>query len=397
MKSILILTTVSGFLDKFEMSNVAILQKMGYTVHYASNMSEQHYLFGPEKIRRMGVFLHHIDIARSPYMLQNYTKALFQLKKIIKEHEICAIHCHEPVGGVLGRLAGMLFGNGKLHIVYTAHGFHFYKGAPLLNNTVYYLAEKILANYTDILVVINKEDYENAKKLRLKQGGRVYRIPGVGLDLDKFSPFTEEEKSAKRKILGIREEDCFFVSVGELNENKNQGVILNALARLRDSGADISRLKYGICGDGFFHRRVAAKIRELDLERNVIMYGYRNDVPEILGCADFSVFPSHREGLGMAGLEALAMGVPLLAADNRGTREYLRPQINGYFCGSENVQEWVRGIRRMWNMPEEVRKEMRQRCRNSVTAFAAKHTETVMKLVYEDLDERVSAGKYVGR
>lgn len=393
MKNILILSTVSGFLYKFETGNVAILQKMGYTVHYVSNMNEQHYLFDPEKIRGMGVHLHHIDIARSPYMLQNYTKALFQLKKIVEENKICAIHCHEPVGGVLGRLTGALFGNKKLHIIYTAHGFHFYKGAPLLNNTLYYLAEKVLANYTDILVVINKEDYKNAKKLRLKQGGRVYRIPGVGMDLDKFSPFTEEEKFSKKKLLGIRDEDCFFVSVGELNENKNQEVILKALAELRRRGIDISHLRYGICGDGFFRRRIVAKIRELHLEKNVILYGYCNDVQKILGCADFSVFPSRREGLGMAGLEALAMGIPLLAAENRGTREYLQPGKNGYFCGSDNVPQWADSIKHMWQMPETVREEMGRRCRDSVAAFDTKRTEAVMKLVYQDMDERIGRDK----
>ncbi len=401
MKNVLILSTVSGFLDKFEKNNVAILQKMGYTVHYASNMSEQYYLFEPEKIRSMGVHLHHIDIARSPYMLQNYTKALFQLKRIIKEHEICAIHCHEPVGGVLGRLAGGLFRKEKLHIIYTAHGFHFYKGAPLLNNTIYYLAEKMLAHFTDILVVINKEDYKNARKLRLKQGGRIYRIPGVGLDLDKFSPFTEEEKLSKRKALRIKDEDCFFVSVGELNENKNQEVILKALAELRRRGVDIRRLKYGICGEGFFRKRITAKIQELHLEKNVMMFGYRNDVREILGCADFSVFPSRREGLGMAGLEALAMGLPLLAADNRGTREYMQHGINGFFCDSDNVQEWADSIQQMWKLTKETQKEMktemRSCCRNSVVAFEKRRTDAIMKLVYEDLDERVSAANCSGR
>lgn len=395
MKNILILTTVSGFLDKFETGNVALLQELGYQVHYASNMNEQHYLFDPGKIRRMGVVLHHIDIARSPYMIQNYTKALFQLKQIIEKNQICAIHCHEPVGGVLGRLAGALFKKEKLQVVYTAHGFHFFKGAPIINNTLYYLVEKILAHKTDILVVINQEDYKNAEKLRLKPGGRVYRIPGVGLDLEKYVPLSKEEKAERRKEFWIQEEDCFFVSVGELNENKNQEVVLKALARLRKQGVDISHMKYGICGDGFFRRRIAAKIYELHLENNVILYGYRNDVPQILGCADFSVFPSRREGLGMAGLEALAMGIPLLAANNRGTREYVRPGINGYFCDSDDVQQWANGIWRMreWtmNLPDDNQTVIRQRCRKSVAAFEKKRTDAVMRMVYQDLDERVAA------
>lgn len=393
MKNILILTTVSGFLDKFERGNVAILQKMGYTVHYAANMEEQHYLFDEAEIRNRGVHLHHIDIARSPYMLRYNGKAFFQLMKIIRENHICAIHCHTPVGGALGRLMGMAFKKENLQVVYTAHGFHFYKGAPLINNTVYYLMERLFATYTDILIVINKEDYKNAKKFRLRKGGQVYRIPGVGLDMEQFSPLQTEEKRHIRKVLGLKETDCFLVSVGELNENKNQEIILKALASMREKGIDISHLKYGICGDGFFRERIREKIKELKLEENVISFGYCSNVPEILGCADFSVFPSHREGLGMAGLEALAMGIPLLASENRGTREYLQPGVNGYFCDSNKVRSWIDGILMMWRMSDKVREKMSYNCRNSVMAFGRDCTDSIMELVYQDLDMRIQSGK----
>lgn len=390
MKNILILTTVSGFLNKFERGNVDILHKMGYTVHYAANMREQHYLFEEEEIKKLGVHLHHIDIARSPYMLRYNARAVAQLKRIIIQYDICAIHCHTPVGGTIGRIMGILFRKKKLRIIYTAHGFHFYKGAPFINNTLYYLVEKMLAPYTDILVVINKEDYKNAKKFRLKKGGHVYRIPGVGLDTNCFSPLSDGEKKRRRKILGLEERDCFFVSVGELNENKNQEIILDALAGLREKGADIRHLKYGICGDGFYRERIRLKIQELDLEQNVTMYGYCSHVPEILGCADFSVFPSHREGLGMAGLEALSMGIPLLASENRGTREYLQHGNNGYFCDSKSVQSWMEGIRLMWEMPSEMRENMAYSCRRSAAAFSRECSDSIMELVYQDLEKRIS-------
>lgn len=238
MKNILILTTVSGFLGKFEKGNIKILQDMGYTVHYAANMKEQHYPFDEEELRGMGIHIHHIDIARSPYMFKYNLKAVFQLRNIIIQNGICAIHCHTPVGGMFGRVMGRWFKKRNLHIVYTAHGFHFYKGAPLINNTVYYIVERMLAKYTDILVVINKEDYTNARKFRLKDGGRVYRIPGVGLDLQKFAPLEGSQRAERRKSLRLTEEDYFIISVGELNENKNQQIILKALDKMRKDGKD---------------------------------------------------------------------------------------------------------------------------------------------------------------
>lgn len=388
-KNILILTTISGFLDKFEKENVKLLLEMGYRVHYAANTKEQHYLFDEKKIRDMGVEIHHIDVARSPYMLLDNRKAFFQLLKLVEEYHIEAIHCHTPVGGVLGRLVGRYYKKKRLRVIYTAHGFHFYKGAQLINNSLYYAAEKILAHYTDILVVINKEDYGNAKRFRLKPGGLVFQIPGVGLDLQRFRPFTEEERAKRRKELGLGENDFFLVSVGELNENKNQEIVLKALKKMKDSGKDLSHIKYGICGDGFFRQRIKEKIAEYGLEEIAVMYGYCTKVWEILGCADASAFPSRREGLGMAALESLAMGVPVIAADNRGTREYMIPGKNGYVCSWDDESSFARGIEAIRDMEPGHLTDMKEECRKSAEKFDKKYTNQIMHIVYENLDRKL--------
>lgn len=343
--NILILACVSGFLDKFERENVRILEETGFNVHYAANMKEQHYIFDPAEFDELGVAAHHIDIERSPYMTGNYLNALPQTIEIIRQNDIRVIHCHEPVGGVIGRLAGRWCCRHGIpvKVIYTVHGFHFYKGAPLINNTIYRWAEMFLAHYTDILITINREDYTSGQKLGLKKGGKVYRIPGVGLDMEHFVPLTAEERKKSREKLGIGNR-FFLVSSGELNENKNQRIVLQALKKMRDDGKDISGILYGICGDGFFHDRMEEWIREMDLQDNVVMFGYCMDVRPFLGCADASIFPSHREGMGMAGLEALSMEIPLIASDNRGTREYMVHKENGFVCDSRRVETVVEGI-----------------------------------------------------
>lgn len=385
----MILTTISGFLDKFERGNVRILREMGYTVHYAANTYEQHYLFDEGEIRGMGVEIHHIDIARSPYMLRDNKKAFDQLVGLVRRYGIDMVHCHTPVGGVLGRLLGKFFEKDGLKILYTAHGFHFYKGAPLINNSVYYLVEKALARYTDALVVINQEDYQNAKHLHLRDGGNVYHIPGVGLDLEKFRALTAEQRAEGRRRLGLREEDFFVLSVGELNENKNQEVVLKALAKMREQGTELSGIRYGICGDGFFHERLKKMIQHLKLQDTVDMYGYCRNVPEILGCADVFVFPSKREGLGMAGLEALAMGIPVLAADNRGTREYMTRGVNGYTYSSTDVDGFIDGLEKVRRMEPEKLAKMKQDSIASARRFEWRYTDTIMREVYKHLDERI--------
>ena len=386
----MILATTGGFLYKFEMENVAILQSMGYRVHYASNTYDMHYLFDEKEVTEKGVRLHHVDIARSPYMLKNNWKAFQQLIEIVDKYHIQVIHCHTPVGGVLGRLIGRYYKKRKLRVIYTAHGFHFFKGAPLINNSVYFAVEKLLAPYTDALVVINEEDYQNAKKMRLKRGGQVYKIPGVGLDTEKFKPLSSEERERKRRELGIGKEDFFLVSVGELNENKNQEVILKALLRMRYRKKNLEHIRYGICGDGFFANRIREDIRRWCLQDTVTMYGYCRNVWEILGCADISVFPSRREGLGMAGLESLAMGVPVLASDNRGTREYMRQGENGWVCSWNDVSGFCEGLERLKTRTQAEKKRMKQNCIDSVESFQCKYTNTIMRDVYDDIDRKLS-------
>lgn len=393
-KHILILAATHDFLWKFERENVKILQGMGYVVHYAANMKEPHYISHQEQFRQMGVRAHHIEIARSPFLVQDNQKALRQLLGLIRRYPIRAIHCHTPVGGLLGRLAGRFCRARKLVVVYTAHGFHFYKGAPLWNRSAYYWAEKQLARDTDVLIVINKEDYSTAQGFRLKRGGRLYQIPGVGLDRFRFHPLSDEKKRECRQRLGIGERDFFLISVGELNENKNHKVVLEALAKMKRKGEDLSQVKYGICGDGLFRDRIRRWAIELGLKDTVILYGYRTDIPQAIGCADAMAFPSQREGLGMAGLEALAMGIPVLAADNRGTREYMKPGQNGFVCRHDDVDGFVKGIETIRRLTPEQRKTMQTRCRDSVRRFDKERANAIMQAIYADVDRRIDQNSH---
>ena len=388
-KRILIVTTTSDFLYKFELDNVKILQGMGYTVHYAANMNEPHYLSSDRLFCRLGVTPHHIPIARSPYLFHDNKKALYELIGLIRKYHIQAVHCHTPVGGLLGRLCGELMGKQAPVILYTAHGFHFYKGAPMYNHLVYYPVERLLARNTDILIVINREDYENALKFPMKKGGRVYRIPGVGLNGRLFHPVSDDQRARCRQRLGISSKECFLLSVGELNENKNHRVMLQALAKIRREPEGLPPIRYGICGDGFFRERLAQWVEELGLTETVALYGFRRDIPEMLGAADAAVFPSKREGLGMAGLEALAMGIPLLASDNRGTREYMEDGKNGFLCAHDDVDGFIRGIRRLCALSVPERREMARSCVLSAKPFDLEHANAAMRRIYEDASRRV--------
>ena len=202
MKHALIITTISGFVPQFEMNDVRILQENGYTVHYASDFENPIYNIDQTQLKRDGLILHHIDIRKSPFQITKNTKAFLQLKQIIRKEQPRLVHCHNPMGGVVGRLAAKASGR-EPYVVYPAHGFHFYEGAPKKNWLFYYTAERFLAAFTDRIITINREDYERANRFRLKEHGCVEQIPGVGVNIEKFRKKLElkEIKRKERKYI----------------------------------------------------------------------------------------------------------------------------------------------------------------------------------------------------
>lgn len=374
MKKILYVTTISGFLPQFELRDVRIVEEMGYEVHYASNFNNPIYSFDKDELEKQGIVLHHIDVEKSPVHLRHNYKAFRQLKKIIDEENIDVVHCHNPMGGVIGRLSSAL-SRRKPYVIYTAHGFHFYKGASALNWILFYPVERFLAGFTNEIITINKEDYLRASKFRLRKRGSVTQIHGVGVDTERFRaiPGAYHEK---RIELGIPENAFHIVTAAELNDNKNQVVILEALAKLNDSD-----IYYSICGKGPREKMLSELIKEFHLEDRVKLLGYRTDMEYVLQSADAFAFPSIREGLGIAAVEALFCEVPLIASDNRGTREYAFDGLNSIVCKENDMTSFAEAIERLKGNSA-YRYMLKANSSRSVGQFSAEETEKVMRLVY---------------
>mgnify|MGYP004464570413 FL=1 len=397
MKRVLFVTTISGFLPQFEKNDVKLLKQMGCQIHYASNFTNPIYAFDKTELEKNGVALHQIDIEKSPAKINKNIKAIKQLIKIIDENDIDIVHCHNPMGGVAARIAARA-GKRKPKVIYTAHGFHFYKGAPIMNWLLFYTAERFLARYTDIIVTINREDYIRAKKFRLKKNGEVYLIHSVGVDKEKFAP-RPELRETKRAELGIPADAFHIVTAAELNENKNQKVVIEAVAAIvnkyeTSAGNDNKHnanyagksnrtynIYYTICGKGPNEDNLRELIKSKGLEDQVQLLGYRTDMDEILQTADVFAFPSIREGLGVAAIEALMCNVPLIAADNRGTREYASDGNNGIVCRYDAVDEFEEAIELLYGNTA-YRKRMADRCRESVKKFTIEEVEKTMTKVY---------------
>ena len=314
MKKFLIVAHYSRFLVQFELNDVRLLQSMGYEVHYATNYEhEDMYADAVRVIREHGVILHQIDFVRSPYNVIANEKAYRQLKELMRMEQFDGIHCHTPMAGALARLAANA--TGTKPVLYTAHGFHFYKGCPLKNKLIYQTAETFLARYTDAQITINREDFAAAQKFSLR--GKAYYVPGIGVDVKKISS-VQVDRATKRAELGIPQDAFVFISVGELNENKNHATVICALAR-----TDIPNSYYLICGEGKLKQQHFELAQKLGISEKVKLLDFRTDVSEILRACDCFVFPSFREGLSVSLMEAMAAGLPCIASRIRGNVDLL--------------------------------------------------------------------------
>lgn len=269
--------------------------------------------------------VYQIDFVRSPFRLKQNLRAYKQLRDLLNTEHYDLIHTHTPMGSVLTRLAARKQRkNGKTRVIYTAHGFHFYKGAPMLNWLVYYPVEKYLAKDADLLITINHEDFLRAKT---RFGVPVKMIDGVGVDMRalKSIKLTKAEKAAKRKALSVDKKTKLIICSAEFTKNKNQRLILTALAKVKQKRNDFCML---FCGVGRELANCKTLAKTLGLEENVRFLGYRKDNKEMTVMANLAINASKREGLCMAGLEQIALACPVLFSNNRGIREMLRNEKN---------------------------------------------------------------------
>lgn len=346
----LMVATVASMIGQFNMDNIYILLDMGYEVHVACNFKDLS-VWTEERINKfrcelseLGVKQIQIEFARTPYDFPKLLKSYRTLRRIIKSEQYEGLHCHTPVAGMIARIAAL---NTKTKVIYTAHGFHFYKGAPIKNWLVFYPVEKICSYMTDTLITINKEDYKLARK-KMHAKNTEY-VPGVGIDSRKFNICFKTGQI--REKLGIPQDAKLILSVGELNENKNHESVIRALADIPEVKA--GKIYYAIAGQGVFENRLKNVIKELGLVGKVILLGFRSNVAELYDAADIYAFPSFREGLSVALMEAMASGLPVVCSKIRGNTDLIDDPSGGYLFSPDNIQDIRNKTQQMLNLSYE--------------------------------------------
>lgn len=313
MKKVLFSATVQSHITNFHLPYLRYFQEEGYEVHVACK--------GNGDIAYCDVF-HDIPFERSPFK-KNNIKAYRQLKQVIKENQYEIIHCHTPMGAALTRMAAKKARESGTKVIYTAHGFHFFDGAPLLNWLVYYPIEWLLSFQTDTLITINQEDYQRARKhLHAK---KTKFVPGVGIDAKKFD--NQMDRQEMRHSLGLDDNTIALIFVGELNKNKNQGMLLQAVEQLRMQSLPVVLL---LAGTGDQEKTYQDMARERKIQDSIQFLGWREDIPALLQSADIYTSASQREGLPLNLVEAQLAGLPVIATDVRGQRDIVLENKTGY-------------------------------------------------------------------
>lgn len=318
---------------------------------------------------------HHyvMPFERSPFKKGNL-EAYRQLKALLDREHYDIIHCHTPMGGVITRLAAGSARNRGTKVIYTAHGFHFYKGAPLVNWLLYYPVERLLSRRTDLLLTINGEDYRRAKTFH---AGAVELVNGVGIDLSRFSAASPEQKAQVRRELSLGEEDTFAFSVGNVIPRKNQEVLIRAASQLADP-----RFHLFIAGDGPLEGELKALARELGVEAQVHLLGFRRDVYRLSSAADIFLFSSRQEGLSVSVMEAMACGLPIVASSIRGNTDLIDPGKGGFLVQSDDANGFADAIRCILADPQ-VRERMKTHNLEKIRSYCMEAVLEQMAQLYE--------------
>ena len=375
-KRVLISTALAGFIRSFLMNDIQILQSMGYEVHCAANKNHA----GAGEIEKYfedaGVIFHQIDFSSNKPISKETFIALKQMRKLIEKYDFSIVHCHTPISGAICRRVCRKKRKDGMKVIYTTHGFYFHKSSSKKSWIIFKTIEDFMSRFTDMMITINYEDYNNARKMHCKD---VRYIPGVGVDINKFRNVSID-KNDYRKKLGIKEDAIIVLAIGELSERKNHQVIIKALEELR-----VQNIVFVICGNAMTNNATTDLIKKLSKENNVDTHllGLRKDIAEICHCSDIGVMPSSREGLGLAGIEMLASGLPIVASNVHGIVDYVVDGENGYLCNPYNEREFATAIQKLLDI--NLRNKMKLKCSNSVLDFDKNISYSCMEKIYNNV------------
>ena len=366
-KKVLFTASIAKHILRFHLPYLKWFKDQGYETHVACN--------GEEYIPYTDV-KHMVPFVRSPFHL-GHREAYRELKALMDREEYAMIHCHTPMASVVTRLAAKSSRKNGAKVLYTAHGFHFYKGSSIHNWLTYYPVELALARYADAIITINEEDFQ-AIKSKENKTTKVFKIPGVGVDKKRFYQVSREEKTFLRRKNGFTEEDFILVYAAEFIPRKNHFFVISATKKLKE---EIPSLKILFAGRGALKEVLEQQVKASGLDGIINFLGFREDIDEIFKLSDIGISSSKQEGLGLNLVEEMMCGLPIVATEDRGHKEIVDQGENGFLFPQGDMEEFVRSIKRLYEN-EVLRKSMGRKAIEKAQKFELSNSLKEMEKIY---------------
>lgn len=333
---ILYVTAMNETINAFLIPHINMLVNKGNEVHCACNINREI----DNSLTEKNVIYNNICFSRNPLKIK-YRQVICEIKQLYRKNKYDMVHVHTPIAAFLTRFA---LRRENVKIIYTAHGFHFFKGGLKLNWLLYYPLERIAAHWTDKIITINNEDFERANKFNLKNNGKVELVHGVGIDPNKYI-INDFNRDAYRESLGVSKNDFMLLILADLNRNKNHKRVIQAVKEINKKNI---KIKVICAGEGPLKNKLLQVVDKYNLQNSIKFLGFRSDVKELVNSSDCVGLFSMREGLPKSLMEGMCCGKPLIASDIRGCRDLVKNKNIGEIINPKDYKSIIKGLERIY-------------------------------------------------
>lgn len=370
MKKILIVTSSCFFVRTFLLPHIEYLVDNGWVVDIASADDGESVPYVNRII--------DIPIARTPYSIGNI-KAITILREELEHERYDIVHCHTPIGAMVGRLAAIKARKRGTKVIYMTHGLHFYEGVSLKNWILYYPVEKALSCITDAIISINEEDRLLIKKkfyTRLQ-----YKTNGIGYDYRHVGDVEKRDRLCIRQKLGIAPDDFVGIYIARYTEDKNHRFLIESMKKILSR---IPSYKIVFVGDGSEFDVCREEAKKLGLERQILFVGYHKEITDFLSIADIGLSPSLCEGLGLGLVEEMSAHIPVLASDIRGHRDLIKHGVNGMLYKPNDYNDFEDKLLSLYRDPS-LRERLSENASKNLSQYAVEEIIPRMMNIYEEV------------